>query len=556
MNKKNYPVLDERKIAFAVMPEIFTAYTGTRINAATQVFPIQAYQWLSAYLKLNLKGFKTCVIDMGIIELELAWHTYKRFLLEERPKYLGLMVVTPSFFSTKLAGIIAKEVLGPELVLIHGGVHASNLASEALSETLCDVVVKGEGEATLADICSGMPIKDVRGVFYRTGEDDRSIKTTTDEIIRRLSTGELAYYVALDAMYPPEQSVKLEVLETPPRKFLTMDDLPPLDLDLYPYYLYKMPRLLAHEHPWIGFETSRGCPFHCNFCSAEDAYRVFSPDKVIELMKYFKFRNIKELRITDDQYLTNVKRGKIIHQKMLEHGLHFAINLGNGVRADRIDREFLDLATRTGLYSLGAGFESGDQDALDSIQKSLSLDKSIECMKLLKEFNVETIGFFMIGAPKDTPRSMQKTIDFAKKLRPDFAKATIFTPFPDTRAFKDWKRAGLILSERWDLYNIHRAEGMFRHPNPELTPEVLRAWYNKFYREFYSPLHNPGYAFWKIKKSIGDGSFLRNVGYAAKTFFPRLFPASPLDNIRAGMKEAAKHQKDQIDSKEKPKDVV
>ena len=489
---KNYTALDERKIAFAVMPEIFTAYTGTRINAATQVFPIQAYQYLSAYLKLHLKGFKTCVIDMGVIELKLAWHAYREFLLKERPKYLGLMVVTPSFYSTKLAGIIAKEVLGPEVVVIHGGVHASNMAGEALSETMCDAVVKGEGEATLADICSGTPIEDVRGIFYRSGEDDRRIKLNAEDMIRRLSAGELAYDVSLEAMYLPEPGIKLEVRETIPRPYLNMDDLPPLDLDLFPYSLYKNPRLIVHEHPFIGFETSRGCPFRCNFCSAEDKYRVFSPDKVIELMKYFKSRGIRELRITDDQYLTNVNRGKIIHQKMLENNLHFAINLGNGVRADRVDEEFMDLATRTGLYSLGAGFESGDQDTLDSIQKSLDIDKSIKCMEMLKKFPVETIGFFMIGAPKDTLSSMRKTIDFAKKLRPDFAKVTIYTPFPDTRGYKEWERAGLILSKRWDLYNIHKVEGVFRHPNPELTPEVLRAWYNKFYSEFYSPFHNPG----------------------------------------------------------------
>ncbi|MBI2670063.1 MAG: radical SAM protein [Candidatus Yanofskybacteria bacterium] len=549
MNKNNYSVLDEHKIVFAVMPEIFTAYTGTRINAATQVFPIQAYQYLSAYLKLNLKGFKTCVIDMGILESKLAWYIYREFLLKERPKYLGLMVVTPSFYSTKLAGVIAKEVLGPQVVVIHGGVHASNMAGEALSETMCDAVVKGEGEATLADICSGMPIENVRGIFYRAGEDDRRIKLSADEMIRRLSAGELAYDVALGAMYPPESGIKLEVRETTPRPYLNMDDLPPLDLDLFPYHLYKNPKLIVHEHPFIGFETSRGCPFRCNFCSAEDRYRVFSPDKVIELMKYFKSRGIRELRITDDQYLTNVNRGKIIHQKMLENNLHFAINLGNGVRADRIDEEFMNLATRTGLYSLGAGFESGDQDALDSIQKSLDIDKSFKCMEMLKEFDVETIGFFMIGAPKDTFRSMQKTIDFAKKLRPDFAKVTIYTPFPDTRGYKEWERAGLILSRRWDLYNIHRVEGVFRHPNPELTPEVLRAWYNKFYREFYSPFHNPEYTFWKIKKSIRDGSIWRNAYYAAKTFFPSLIPGSPLDNIRAGMKEAAKHQQVQLKQK-------
>lgn len=524
----NFPKLNENKVVFAVQPSMFRAYTGTRINAATQVYPIQAFLWLSAWLKKL--GFERAVFDMGVRETAVArcWIEFIQFLLKEKPKYVCCTVTTPIYYEAKLIGIIAKQILGPEVIVIHGGIHATALYKESLTDSMCDVVVLGEGELTLGEICQSMPYKEVRGVAYRN-DDNKWMTITVNEILKRLARGEEAYEIQKDAVVSVDPYVQTS-LPRPLMSARQLNNLPHQDLELYDIRKYKNPRVIVNSHPFIQFETSRGCPFPCDFCSAEDEYRVLNSDRVIDEMKYYKENGIVHLRFTDDQFLTDPKRGEDIAEKMLSEGLHFDINLGNGVRADRCTKKFLELFKRAGLYQVGAGFESGDQETLDSMKKSLDIQKSLDIMNVFREVRIEVVGFFIFGAEKETLQSMQKTIDFAKALMPDYAKVTVYTPFPDTQAYARWKRKGYIVSERWDHYNIHKAAGVYRHPNPDLTPEILMEWYGKFYREFYT---NPAYIERNLLKSVQDGSIVWKVPTALRTFFPSVFTTSPMDNVDA-----------------------
>jgi anaerobic magnesium-protoporphyrin IX monomethyl ester cyclase len=509
--------LDEKKVCFVTPPSAFSAYTGTAINAATQVYPILAYQYLSAWLKRLALRFKVKVFDMGI-ESD-AWPLLAQFLLKERPKYLGLSFTTPLFYEAKLIGLVAKSLLGPDLIIIHGNIHASALFEESLTETMCDVVVKGEGEITFGEICQGKPLNKVDGIAYRV-DDGRRQSISAEKIILRLLNGESCYDVAKNAIFSEEPEIK----QTKPRPYISnLDDLPFPDMELYDIYSYKNPDIIAHGYPLQQVETSRGCPFSCNFCSSEDTYRTMSPDYVIGLFKYLVRHGVKELRVIDDQFLVDINRGKSIAQKMLETDMKVFWNMANGVRADRVDREFLNLVAASGCYQIGCGFESGDQDTLNSISKGLNLDKSFECVKMMKEIGIEIVGFFMFGAPAETERSMQRTIDFAKKLMPDFAKVTICIPFPDTKLYTEYKERGLILTKKWDEYNIHKAARIYKHPN-DLTPEILEKYYWKFYRKFYL---NPRYVLRKTRKSLQDGTFFRNVNLARKLFLAKWLPDNP-----------------------------
>lgn len=528
----NFPRLNDKKVAFVVQPSMFRAYTGTRINAATQVYPIQAFLWLSAYVKKLIPGFKTTVCDMGVMDNGNAfcWREYIRFLEREQPKFVCCTVTTPIYYEAKLIGIIAKQILGPEVVVIHGGVHASHLYEESLTDSMCDVVVRGEGELTFGEICQGKSFSEIAGIVYRA-DNRRWMTVTASEVINRLANNEEAYHVQIDTVVSHEPDIK-HTIHRKQMKRSELDQLPFQDLDLYDFWRYHNPRIIVKSHPFIQFETSRGCPEECSFCSAAtDNYRVFSPERSVTEMEYYQKRGIKELRINDDQFLASLIRGKQIGELMNKKGLHFDINFGNGVRADRCDREFLELFKRVGLYQVGAGFESGDQESLDSIKKSLGLQQSVEVMKLFKEMRIEVVGFFMIGTPGDTIASMEKTCKFAKLLMPDYAKVTVCIPFPDTPLYKEYNKKGLIKKpQRWDLYNIHKAVGVYDHPNPKLTPEVLMWWYRKFYRDFYS---NPEYIKKQLVNSIRDGSFGWKSITALRTFFPRIFKTSPLDNIKA-----------------------
>lgn len=514
--------LNKKLILFIPLPSTFVAYMGTKVNAGVQHYPLLSFMYLSAYVKKYLK-FQTCVADLGITDD--PWRKLPDLLEKVRPSIVCMTCTTPLFYEMRLASFIIKAVLGPEVKIVIGGVHATALPQEALIETIVDYVVYGEGEITFKEICEERPLENILGLVYRA-DKNRRINRSARVIINDIVRGKPLYEI--EGMEDDANSRDVRV--NPPRPYMSnqeLDQLPFADMELYDYYLYKNPLLISREYPMIQMETSRGCPYHCDFCSAEDEYRVMSPERVVDEMQYLKRCGIKELRIIDDQFATDMKRAKAIAQLMAKRNLKFAINFANGVRVDRWDREMLLLWKDRGLYQLGIGFESGDQITLDGMQKGLKdgVAAGIKAMSVVRSVQgLEVVGFFMIGAKADSEKSINQTIAYAKLLQPDYAKVTISTPFPGTRLYAELESRGLIYSKRWDLYNIHRTNGVFGHPNG-LTQELLSFYYNLFYTEYY--VFNLPYLRRRLMRSIKNGSIFTDIWYAGKTFFPNLIPGDP-----------------------------
>jgi radical SAM superfamily enzyme YgiQ (UPF0313 family) len=244
----------------------------------------------------------------------------------------------------------------------------------------------------------------------------------------------------------------------------------------------------------------------------------------VDEMKYMLRMGAGEIRIIDDQFATDIERAKLICEKIIQAGLKFPWNLGNGVRVDRVDEEFLRLAKRAGCYQVGVGFESGDQASLNGINKGIKLEESVRCMELIRKVGLESVGFFMLGLPDDTEESLKKTVNLALRLMPDYAKVTITIPFPGTMLFDQYEKQGLIKSWDWTQYNLHRAGDIYEHPH--LSYETMKHYYDMFYWRYY--LH-PRFLARRIVKSYSEGTLMRDVYYGLQTFFPGLFPANPQD---------------------------
>lgn len=517
------------RVLFVTAPSCFTAYTGTRINAVTQRYALLSYMHLSSYAKKHVPGIDTRVLDLGIERN--PWPLLAHVLHTWRPQVVAMTCTTPIHYEVCLISKFAKAILGDEVRVVVGGVHASKLPFDMLTESPIDYVVHEEGEVTFGEICEGRPPGEIAGISYRS-DNSRRMTMDADQLLSAINRpGVVAYDVhkfgMIDMLNPTEDVVK----KTKQRKQLNrgtqLDSLPLIDLELYDHMRYKNPLgLIARDFPMIQVETSRGCPSRCSFCSADDSYRPMSPERVLEQFRAFKRYGIKEIRWIDDQVAVDLTRVKIIFEMMAKEGLFFYMNFANGVRADRLDTEMLTLGKRVGLYQVGVGFESGDQVALDSMSKGLKdgAAKGFEAARIIRKAGVELVGFFMFGAPGDTEISMQKTLAYAKALNCDYAKVTISTPFPDTRMYEDYKRKGLILSTRWDTYNIHKAEGVYKHPNG-LQPEVLRKYYDLFYKEYY--LMNPSYLWGRFWNTLRNGTLFYDIFYAVKTFLPRLISGDP-----------------------------
>ncbi len=109
-----------------------------------------------------------------------------------------------------------------------------------------------------------------------------------------------------------------------------------------------------------------------------------------------------------------------------------------------------------GCIRLGIGIESGNDEILRRINKSMSKTKVIKVVEWLKEIKLPFEGFFLLGLPNENWQTSMETIDFATKLNPKFPVFGIVVPYPGTELYniaRGGKDGYRIIAAGWSDYN-------------------------------------------------------------------------------------------------------
>ena len=93
----------------------------------------------------------------------------------------------------------------------------------------------------------------------------------------------------------------------------------------------------------------------------------------------------------------------------------------------------------------------------------------------------------MLGLPTETRKESLQTIEFAKKLNPDWAQFTITIPYPGTPLFEKLKGKSEIKSFNWDEYKTWGGwtEGNIPYVTRGRTIEELKNIQQEAVRRFY-----------------------------------------------------------------------
>ncbi len=396
-----------------------TRHQGTALT----VFPPLGI--LSICAILRNAGHEVRFIDADIDEIrpENVQQTIKTLA----PQVVGITMSTLQFRSAIETAEMIKRVAEGTVIVV-GGPHPSALKDEILKScSSIDVVVYGEGEITTVEL--------VRAI-----EDERSLKGIKGLCFRE----------------------GMNVIVNPPREPIEdLDSLPKPALDLaMPIRRYPGAYPVG-ARPSIQFLASRGCPFHCTFCSNSvwgRRLRLRSPESVLDEVEdlWNDFR-VREVFFQDDTF--NVKRDwfEAICNGILERGLQQKMVFKAPFRANErlLDLEMLKLAKKAGFWMIFYGVESGSQEILNSVKKDLKREEIERAFKLTKRAGIKTYASFMIGNLGENRRTVQETIDFAIKLDPDFYGFAVATPYPGSELYEVAKERGLINSG-FDGYGLSR----------------------------------------------------------------------------------------------------
>ncbi len=254
-------------------------------------------------------------------------------------------------------------------------------------------------------------------------------------------------------------------------------------------------------------QTSRGCPFRCDFCSERfylgKKYRYRPVADVIEELKYNKIKNVL--------FADSTFAGKRSHTRELLEALTPLKVRWSALWSSNLCRDqlFLDLAKRSGLMHVNIGMESIDQRTLDGMNKKINKLKYYkEIMSNLRKRGISYSFNFVFGYDSEDESIYDQTLAFLKENKVPAAYFNILTPHKGTPLYDRMKKEGRII----DPGNIGRWPGLKCYLMPvHGTPEALERKVGSLYREFYTfrsmmarlgfPTRETDFASWTINFS-------------------------------------------------------
>jgi radical SAM superfamily enzyme YgiQ (UPF0313 family) len=328
---------------------------------------------------------------------------------------VGISTITPT---APRAYAIADKIRSFGIPVIIGGPHVTFLPDEALEHA--DYVIRGEAEESLVS-------------FLKTWENGKNYSEVPN----------LSYQTDGKTIHNP---VKLLLR--------SLDENPFPDFSLSQYVRKNIAGTTT-----IPVQTSRGCPFHCSFCSVTGmfgkAYRFRSTENVIaELQRYNHKKH--SIFFYDDNFTANRKRAKALLRRMIEE--KFKFQWSTQVRVDIAkDPELVELMKNAGCHTLYIGMESINPKSLKSMKKQQTIDEMAQAIRVLHRQGIRIHGMFVYGFDEDDWDTVKETVRFAKRAKLSSTQFLLLTPLPGSEFYEQVTGEDRIQFHDWSLYDAHHA---------------------------------------------------------------------------------------------------
>ncbi len=390
--------------------------TGLYIREDRCQAPLKGMAATMARPPLDLAYMAACLEEAGV-ECRIrdypvekgTWGDFESDLRAFSPHMLVISVTSFTIAQDMRACALAKAGLGDKIVTVAKGAEVSVRAGELLERwPELDVAIRGEYEIAARDLAVNEDWESVPGITFR-----------------RVSGG-------------PVQA-------TPDRPFFQeLDQIPFPSRHLINNGLYRRPDTGT---PQTTVQTSRGCPGKCIFCLAPSVYgtkiRMRSPGNVArELSDCVRRFGIRDFFFRADTFTWSKSWVVELCREIVDRNLDIAWVCNS--RVDTIDRDRLEWMKKAGCHGIAFGIESGSQASLDRMGKGITIEKSMEAVRLTRASGIKTLLYFVVGFPWETEEDIRQTADFAVKLGGDLVEFHTAIPFPGTPMEELARKEGLL----------------------------------------------------------------------------------------------------------------
>ena len=325
---------------------------------------------------IEFKVFHTSTSTNPIKEIEALLSSFN-------PDLVGLRALSIAANSFKLISERIRE-LKPDITIIAGGPYPSISYQDILVTGMANITVIGEGEATFVELIDNL---------NKSNAIPFDIKGTAV-----IKDGK----VRLNDPRPVIQNI--DVIPFPDYNYINLKD----------YGLLKNHALQdASKSAYI--LSSRGCPYGCFYCHQLFGKRIRrrSAENVIaEMREHIEKRGIFDFVFLDDIFNVPMAEAKKVLKAIITDLPPVRINFPNGLRADFIDEEMLDLFEQAGTVEMALAVETVVPRLQKLVGKNLDIAKAQIAISAATKRFITRI-FFIIGFPTETFEEAMQTINFA-----------------------------------------------------------------------------------------------------------------------------------------------
>jgi len=306
-----------------------------------------------------------------------------------------------------------------------------------------------------------------------------------------------------------------EIVHNRPRAAIENLDELPFVTEVYKRFLHIPDYFYGHSlWPLVVFDTSRGCPYHCSFCVYPQTFsghkmRYRTVSNVADEFEFVsrEMPEVKTVMLEDDTFIISKPRTLELAKELIRRGNKLPFD--SNCRADiGAEGELLSTLHKAGARLFCVGFESGDVEVIHGMKKNNDDRRDAkyhqEAFRFVQRCRAAGIlvhGCFMVGNLNETPESMERTLQFAKKLRPDTAQFFPIMVYPGTTAYQEAKNRGYIQTEDWSAWLTEDGLHNSIVTLPQITHEQLVTFCDRARRSFYL---SPSYLGYKLKQSMKD----------------------------------------------------
>jgi radical SAM superfamily enzyme YgiQ (UPF0313 family) len=360
-----------------------------------------------------------------------------KIIIDFKPDIIGISSFT---YEIEDAGNLAEKIKStlPQTIICVGGPHISAIPEQCMKEfTAFDIGFIGESEISLKEFCQKYINKDnyvnIRGICYR--ERDKIIVNPEREKIKNL------------------------------------DELPMPAWHLLPK---------AKEY---FIQTSKGCPFNCNFCFNPNGniVRQRSAENVIKEIEWL-IENMQPKRISfgDEVFGSKNSNTEKILDLIIEKQIYKKVKWDIQTHVSFVNEELLKKLKKAKVSKIELGVESGNDEILKMMGKGIKKEKIIYAFNLCKKYKIKTGAFLIFGHPNETKESINESIKFACKLNPTEPIFALMVPFPGTKIYEYYKNQDynyICRSTKWSEYRkqLNTVLQLKNISNKELRILLLKA---------------------------------------------------------------------------------